>query len=110
VKRLHSPLLLLAYQQDEVATKIALSEQLPPETCPFCLNPSSNLEQNVSHMHLTHGLFIPEKEYLIDLRGLIVYLSEKIAVGNFCIYCGKSFSSAEGVRAHMVHNFQPTKL
>lgn len=53
-------------------------------------------------MGLSHGLFIPEKEYLIDLRGLIVYLAEKIGVGNVCLYCAKSFSSAEGARAHMV--------
>jgi len=53
-------------------------------------------------MNLAHGLFIPEREYLIDLRGLIVYLGEKVGVGNVCIYCGKSFTSSEGTRAHMV--------
>ena len=53
-------------------------------------------------MGLAHGLFIPEKEYLIDLRGLIVYLGEKIGVGNLCIFCAKSFTSTEGARAHMV--------
>src|SRR5579871_458593 len=53
-------------------------------------------------MALAHGLFIPEKEYLTDLRGLIVYLGQKIGVGNVCIYCGRSFQSAEGTRAHML--------
>jgi len=53
-------------------------------------------------MALVHGLFVPEKEYLTDLRGLIIYLGEKIGVGNLCIYCGKLFGSAEGARAHMV--------
>jgi len=89
-------------EKDEVAAKIAKGEQLPPEICLFCLYPSSSLEENIAHMGLTHGLFIPEKEYLTDLRGLIIYLGEKIGVGNLCIYCEKSFTSAEGARAHMV--------
>lgn len=88
--------------QDEIAAKIAEGEHLPPEMCLFCLLPSSSLEENVAHMGLAHGLFIPEKEYLIDLRGLIIYLGEKIGVGNLCIYCEKSFTSTEGARAHMV--------
>jgi pre-60S factor REI1 len=53
-------------------------------------------------MNSSHGLFVPEKEYLTDLKGLIVYLSEKISVGNLCIYCQKQFTSSEGARAHMV--------
>ena len=53
-------------------------------------------------MSHAHGLFIPEKEYLTDLRSLIMYLSEKIGVGNTCIYCGKSFQTPEGTRAHML--------
>ena len=89
--------------QEEVAIKIARGEQLPPEICLFCLHPSTTLEENATHMSFTHGLFVPEKEYLIDLRGFIVHLGEKIGVGNLCVYCGKSFTSAEGTRAHMVH-------
>jgi len=85
-----------------VAAKLAKGEHLPPEVCIFCLNPSSTLEENISHMNLAHGLFIPEREYLTDLRGLILYLGEKVGVGNVCIYCGKSFTSGEGTRAHMV--------
>ena len=53
-------------------------------------------------MGLAHGLFVPEKEYLIDMRGLITYLSEKVSVGNTCLYCNKQFNSGEGTRAHMI--------
>lgn len=53
-------------------------------------------------MGLAHGLFVPEKEYLIDLRGLVTYLSEKVSVGHMCIYCNKQFNSGEGARAHMI--------
>ena len=53
-------------------------------------------------MSHSHGLFVPEREYLVDLRGLIVYLSEKVSVGHMCIYCNKQFNSSEGARAHMI--------
>jgi len=52
-----------------------------------------------------HSFFIPEIEYLVDLRGLIKYLGEKISVGNVCLYCngrGKGMKSLEAVRKHMV--------
>jgi pre-60S factor REI1 len=81
---------------------MAKGEYLPPEVCIFCLHPSTTLEENVVHMNSAHGLFIPEREYLTDLRGLIVYLGEKVGVGNVCIYCSKQFTSGEGSRAHMV--------
>jgi len=77
-------------------------QTLPPEICLFCLNPSPTFDDNVLHMARAHGLFIPEREFLVDLRGLIIYLGEKITVGNICIYCDKGFTSAEGTRAHMV--------
>jgi pre-60S factor REI1 len=85
-----------------VAAKIAKGEYLAPEVCIFCLIPSSTLEENVAHMNMAHGLFIPEQEYLTDLRGLLDYLGEKVGVGSLCLYCGKSFTTGEGARAHMV--------
>ena len=56
-------------------------------------------------MSLTHSFFVPDAQFLIDLPGLILYLGEKIAVGNVCIYCnqkGREFRSIEAVRKHMV--------
>lgn len=56
-------------------------------------------------MSTNHGFFIPDIEYLKDVKGLIKYLGEKISVGNICIYCngkGKTFHSLEAVQSHMV--------
>jgi pre-60S factor REI1 len=56
-------------------------------------------------MSSAHSFFIPDTEYLIDVHGLIVYLGEKIAVGNICIYCngkGREFRTLEAVWRHMV--------
>jgi pre-60S factor REI1 len=48
-----------------------------------------------------HSLFLPEQDYLVDLRGLIEYLQTKVAVGNFCLACNKGFRNIEACRAHM---------
>ena len=57
-------------------------------------------------MTTSHSLFIPEKEYLIDLPGLIQYLSNKVSTGFMCIFCngrGKELNTLEAVRKHMVY-------
>jgi len=65
---------------------------------------SSTFDENMEHMMCTHGLFIPDLEYISDLKGLITYLGEKIGIGNICLYCngkGKSFNGAGAVQDHM---------
>ncbi|XP_051871902.1 cytoplasmic 60S subunit biogenesis factor ZNF622 [Pristis pectinata] len=77
----------------------------PIMDCLFCSHHSRTLLRNVNHMTKAHGFFIPDIEYLVDLRGLIKYLGEKVAVGNICLWCnekGRSFYSLEAVQAHMV--------
>ena len=58
----------------------------------------------MDHMTKNHSFFIPDMEYMIDLKGLIAYLADKIAVENICIYCngkGRTLHSIEAVRKHM---------
>uniref|UniRef100_A0A8V0X863 Cytoplasmic 60S subunit biogenesis factor ZNF622 n=1 Tax=Gallus gallus TaxID=9031 RepID=A0A8V0X863_CHICK len=77
---------------------------IPVTDCLFCSHHSRTLMKNVAHMTKVHSFFIPDIEYLVDLRGLIKYLGEKIGVGKICIWCnekGKSFYSTEAVQAHM---------
>ncbi|XP_061851212.1 cytoplasmic 60S subunit biogenesis factor ZNF622 [Colius striatus] len=77
---------------------------IPVTDCLFCSHHSRSLTKNVAHMTKAHSFFIPDIEYLVDLRGLIKYLGEKIGVGKICIWCnekGKSFYSTEAVQAHM---------
>ncbi|XP_067914575.1 cytoplasmic 60S subunit biogenesis factor ZNF622 isoform X2 [Heterodontus francisci] len=86
------------------------SEESPAGTilitdCLFCSHHSRSLLKNMDHMTRSHGFFIPDIEYLVDLRGLIKYLGEKVGVGNVCLWCnekGRSFYSTEAVQAHMV--------
>ena len=73
--------------------------------CLFCPHHSVNLEENLKHMTRSHSFFIPDLEYVVDLKGLVTYLCEKVGMGNMCLYCndkGKSFFSLEAVQSHMV--------
>ncbi|XP_037655206.1 zinc finger protein 622 isoform X2 [Choloepus didactylus] len=77
---------------------------IPVTDCLFCSHHSSSLMKNVAHMTKVHSFFIPDIEYLSDLRRLIKYLGEKVGVGKICLWCnekGKSFYSTEAVQAHM---------
>ncbi len=83
----------------------AARSRLSPLHCLFCAHISSSFEDNLTHMSSEHSFFIPDAEYLVDPKGLIAYLGEKLAVGNVCIYCngkGREFRTLDAVRKHMV--------
>ncbi|CAJ0828632.1 10270_t:CDS:10 [Entrophospora sp. SA101] len=97
--------------EDETSTlllvdkKIETSIRLGEMDCLFCAHKSDTFDDNITHMAKVHSFFIPEVEYLVNIRGLIKYLGEKISVGNVCLYCngrGKGFQSLEAVRKHMI--------
>ena len=69
--------------------------------CLFCNYFSPTNDLNLHHMGRQHGFFIPEREYLVDLNGLINYLSETIMVLHQCLFCHKSVHTASGVQTHM---------
>ncbi|KAI8058521.1 C2H2 type zinc-finger-domain-containing protein [Syncephalis plumigaleata] len=84
---------------------IAQAPRLADEDCLFCTHRSESFESNMLHMKKQHSLFIPDMDYLVNLRGLIRYLGEKISVGNICLYCngrGRNMRSMEAVRRHMI--------
>lgn len=84
--------------------KIKNAPRLEENDCLFCTHKSDSFEDNMTHMTTTHSLFIPDIEFLVDLRGLIRYLGEKISVGNVCIFCngkGRGMRSIDAVRKHM---------
>lgn len=69
--------------------------------CLFCNYVSPTLDLNVNHMSKQHGCFIPETDYLVDLAGLINYLSETVVVLHQCLYCHKQLHTDTGVQTHM---------
>ncbi|KAJ6161073.1 Cytoplasmic 60S subunit biogenesis factor REI1 [Penicillium chermesinum] len=69
--------------------------------CLFCRADSSDIESNVDHMYKSHGMFIPERDYLVNLEGLIHYLYRKITENHECLYCHAIRNNAAGARTHM---------
>lgn len=65
----------------------ALPGAIPVTDCLFCSHHSKSLMKNVTHMTKVHSFFIPDVEFLVDLKGLIRYLGEycKIAAARFVL-------------------------
>ena len=67
---------------------------------------ASDLERNLEHMVRAHSFFVPEVEFVVDLRGMMRYLCDKVSVQHVCLYCdhqgARAFHSLEAVRKHMV--------
>lgn len=76
-------------------------EEYPVSRCLFCNYDSPDLKLNVLHMSRFHGMFIPEKEYLEDLEGLIRYFHAKISINNECLYCHTIKTTTSGIQTHM---------
>ena len=74
-----------------------------PDTCLFCLATSENIDENLAHMALLHGFQIPKIEHLQP--NVVVFLGYLTLVINrccSCLYCGRTKSSAEAIRTHML--------
>ncbi|XP_032511856.2 cytoplasmic 60S subunit biogenesis factor ZNF622 [Danaus plexippus] len=73
--------------------------------CLFCGHHSRTIVKNLEHMGVKHSFFVPDVEYCVDMKGLLLYLGEKISQGFMCLWCneaGKTFYSMEAARAHMI--------
>jgi pre-60S factor REI1 len=71
------------------------------ESCIFCNYASPTVPLNAHHMERFHGMFIPEKNYLVNLEGLIQQLQEKVRQAHECLYCDKFKPSVFGLQTHM---------
>ena len=58
--------------------------------------------RNLEHMATVHCFFIPDKESVTDMEGLIDYLGQKISIGCVCLGCNHGFKSPVATRDHMV--------
>ncbi|KAF7361186.1 Cytoplasmic 60S subunit biogenesis factor [Mycena sanguinolenta] len=84
--------------------------RLSPTSCLFCWR---SLGDNLMHMFTAHSFFVPDAEYLIDIQGLISYLSEKITVGNVCIYCsgkGREFRTLDESHCKIAYDSEDDRL
>ena len=87
----------------------------PAHDCLFCTHHAPDMELVLEHMTVEHSFFLPEVDFVVDVKGLLAYLGEKVSVHHVCLYCGggdhhhhhhhhqgKAFHSLEAVRKHMV--------
>ncbi|XP_022204329.2 zinc finger protein 622 [Nilaparvata lugens] len=91
---------------DDSGWEVEISENNPilKNNCLFCSHHSRSQIRNLEHMTLIHSFFIPDAEYLVDLKGLLLYLGEKVCMGFMCLWCndkGKAFYSMESAQQHM---------
>lgn len=80
-------------------------EGVPVGNCLFCEQHFKDSTKCVSHMLRTHGFFIPDVEYCVDLEGLLHYLGYKVGAHFVCLWCnerGRQFQSLDAVQKHMV--------
>lgn len=78
-----------------------IAAELSLKRCLFCNYESPSIPLNANHMEKIHGMFIPEKNYLVDLDGLISSLQEKIYEFHECLSCGKLKPTVFGLQTHM---------
>ncbi|KAI0875695.1 C2H2 type zinc-finger-domain-containing protein [Hypoxylon argillaceum] len=71
------------------------------KSCLFCNYDSPTIPLNVVHMERIHGMFIPEKQYLVDLDGLLASLQQRIQEYHECLYCAKIKNTVAAVQTHM---------
>jgi len=81
--------------------KIKTSKKIEENECLFCNFKGQSFEEKMKHMIDEHTFYVPDIEYVSDLKGLMKYLADKISIGNTCIYCHKMFHSLEAIRKHM---------
>lgn len=78
---------------------------IKPSNCLFCEHHSRTILKNLKHMSKEHSFFIPDIEFCVDIKGLLLYLGEKISQGYMCLWCnekGRTFYSMEAARSHMI--------
>ncbi|KAL8363398.1 hypothetical protein RB601_009257 [Gaeumannomyces tritici] len=71
------------------------------KSCLFCNYESPTVALNATHMERIHGMFIPEKQYLVDLEGLLESLQKRVRELHECFVCQKVKASAFAVQTHM---------
>ncbi|KAI9371630.1 C2H2 type zinc-finger-domain-containing protein [Aspergillus egyptiacus] len=88
-------------KEEDEDEEVPDADSYSSSNCLFCNIHSSSIEENTEHMFKTHGMFIPERQYLTDLEGLIHYLYRKINENNECLYCHAIRNNPAGIRTHM---------
>ncbi|RCK63314.1 Cytoplasmic 60S subunit biogenesis factor REH1 [Candida viswanathii] len=77
------------------------TECIPITHCFYCGVNNHEIENNIKHMFNRHGLYIPERSFLVDVKGLLEYLTEVISLDHECLVCGFEGKNLESIRQHI---------
>ena len=64
--------------------------------CLFCN------KECIDHMRIKHSFFILDIECVINLKGLVTYIAERIQLGYLCLFCSKMFKDSTRCQQHMI--------
>jgi len=73
-----------------------------PRRCLFDKQHFSTVEKNLAYMWKTYSFFVPDKEYCINLEGLLEHLWIKCMDDACCLFCNRRFPDAASTRRHML--------
>jgi len=94
------------YPADSVSPAVAKEEEEVPATfsplqCLFDRRHFKSVEENLAYMWKTYSFFIPDREYCVNVEGLLEHLWKKINEEFTCIFCNRRFPDAASTRRHM---------
>uniref|UniRef100_A0A069DTG3 Putative c2h2-type zn-finger protein n=1 Tax=Panstrongylus megistus TaxID=65343 RepID=A0A069DTG3_9HEMI len=90
------------WEEDE--EEVSENNPILKNNCLFCNHHSATITKNLKHMSIDHSFFIPDIEYIVDIKGLLLYLGEKVCKFYMCLWCnwrGREFHSMEAAQTHM---------
>jgi hypothetical protein len=70
--------------------------------CLFCNKQCDGIKKCLDHMRLRHGFILLDVDCLVDLKGLLHYMAQRIQLGNLCLHCSKQFKDPVRCQQHMV--------
>ncbi|AFZ78981.1 hypothetical protein BEWA_018240 [Theileria equi strain WA] len=92
-----------AQREESVQTETTRNiTEFDVKKCLFSNVVSENILENVKYMEKQYSFYLPEKEYISDLPGLLRFVHDKIIEYNVCIYCNRLFADHYAVLHHMV--------
>ena len=94
----------LTIEEDSYDTKNSLPCRTTLDSLRICLfsnHESASVKANLDYMRINFGFTILDVECLVDLKGLLAYIAERIQLGKLCLYCNKQFRTAADCQKHM---------
>ncbi|EGW33872.1 uncharacterized protein SPAPADRAFT_59247 [Spathaspora passalidarum NRRL Y-27907] len=88
-------------EAEDIDESMEEAKAIPITHCFYCGQNNHEMENNIKHMFSKHGLYIPERSFLIDVEGLLSYLSEVVSLDHECLVCGFEGKNLESIRQHI---------